>query len=95
MISGIEGQVLAAVISAELEFSLFPGLVELVQILLDIEEIKMTVEPGRMFAGVANTTHHYVEARAIADQVPEATLRMSPKQVTDAYPDRWRELLAF
>ena len=33
--------------------------------------------------------------RAIADQVPEATLRMSPKQVTDAYPDRWRELLAF
>jgi len=33
VISGIEGQVLAVVISAELEFSLFPGLVELIPIL--------------------------------------------------------------
>jgi hypothetical protein len=47
----------------------------------------------RMFAGVANVTHHYDEGRAIADQVPLATLRMTPAQVADAYPARWRELL--
>ena len=45
------------------------------------------------FAGVANVVHHYAEARAIADQVPEATLRMTPQQVADAYPAGWRELV--
>ena len=47
----------------------------------------------RLFEGVSNTLHHYDEARALADMVPEATLRMTPAQVTAAYPGRWRELL--
>jgi hypothetical protein len=46
-----------------------------------------------MFAGVANVVHHYAEARAIADMVPESTLRMQPAAVTEAYSARWRELL--
>lgn len=47
----------------------------------------------RMFAGVANVVHHYAEGRAIVDQVPDATLRMTPAQVEAAYPARWQELL--
>ena len=38
--------------------------------------------------------HHYAELRAIADSVPEAALRMSPKQVADAHRQDWRSLLA-
>lgn len=44
------------------------------------------------FEGVANAVHHYFEGRAIAQGVPEATLRMTPKQVDALYPMRWREL---
>jgi hypothetical protein len=44
------------------------------------------------FAGVANTAHHYEQGRALVDQVPEATLRMTPQQVSTAYPGRWRDL---
>jgi len=44
------------------------------------------------FAGVGNP-HHYREARAIADSVPESTLRMSPAQVSSVYPGQWRSLL--
>lgn len=47
----------------------------------------------RMFAGVANVIHHYAAGRAIVDQVPEATLRMTPAEVGAAYPSRWQELL--
>lgn len=46
----------------------------------------------QLFEGVGNVNHHYAEARAIADLVPEATLRMTPEQVRAAYPARWREL---
>jgi hypothetical protein len=48
---------------------------------------------ARLFEGVSNTLHHYDEARALVDMVPEATLRMSPAQVEAAYPGRWKELL--
>ena len=48
---------------------------------------------ARLFEGVSNTLHHYDEARALVDMVPEATLRMSPAQVGAAYPGRWKELL--
>ena len=48
----------------------------------------------RLFEGVSNTLHHYDEARALADMVPEATLRMTPAQVAAAYPGRWKELLS-
>jgi len=37
--------------------------------------------------------HHYTELRALADMVPEATLRMTPADVQSAYPQRWRELV--
>jgi hypothetical protein len=45
------------------------------------------------FEGVADTTQHYEELRAIVDAVPEATLRMSPAQVSSSYPGAWRALL--
>ena len=37
--------------------------------------------------------HDYETQRTIVDQVPEATLRMTPAEVAAAYPERWRELL--
>ncbi len=46
----------------------------------------------QMFANVGHG-HHYAEARAIADAVPEPTLRMTPAEIVGAYPLRWRELL--
>lgn len=46
-----------------------------------------------MFEGLRHHGHHYLEARAVADMPPEQTLRMTPQQVTDAYPADWRELL--
>ena len=44
------------------------------------------------FEGLADVAHHYESARALVDQVPDDTLRMTPAQVTAAYPGRWREL---
>ena len=46
-----------------------------------------------LFEGVRQVTHHYADARAIADRVPEATLRQTHQQVLAAYPAGWRELL--
>ncbi len=46
-----------------------------------------------MFEGLRLVDHHYAEARAVADLVPEATLRMTPAAVTAAYPGEWRRLL--
>jgi hypothetical protein len=37
--------------------------------------------------------HHYAELRRIVDLVPEATLRMTPAQVTEAHRADWRGLL--
>ena len=48
---------------------------------------------GEMFEGLRLVEHHYAEARAVADSVPEATLRMSPDAVASAYPGEWRSLL--
>jgi len=47
----------------------------------------------RLFEGVSNQLHHYDEARALVDMVPEATLRMTPAEVEAAYPERWKELV--
>ena len=44
------------------------------------------------FEEVANS-HHYVEQRAIADVVPDSTLRLSPAEVTRRHGDGWRDLL--
>jgi len=43
------------------------------------------------FEGLANP-HHYVEARALVDLVPESTLRLTPDQVL-ARRAEWRTLL--
>ena len=45
-----------------------------------------------LFEGLAKVTHHYAESRVVADLVPEATLRMTPQQVTSAYPAQWKAL---
>jgi hypothetical protein len=45
------------------------------------------------FEGVRHVGHHYAEARAIADEVPEATLGKPHQQVVSEYPSAWRELL--
>jgi hypothetical protein len=47
----------------------------------------------RMFEGLRLVAHHYMEARAVADQPPDATLQMTPAAVAEAYPERWRELI--
>lgn len=46
----------------------------------------------KLFAGVGHG-HHYSEARAIVDMVPVDTLRMTPQQVSAAYPSQWRQLI--
>jgi len=46
---------------------------------------------AELFDGVGNV-HHYKEGRAIADLVPEATLRMTPAAVAAASPVAWRTL---
>ena len=46
---------------------------------------------SELFKGV-HSVHHYDEGRLIADLVPEATLRMTPAQVSAAYPTSWRQL---
>ena len=46
-----------------------------------------------LFEGLRHVGHHYAEARRVVDQVPVETLRMTPTQVSDAYPSDWRSLL--
>jgi hypothetical protein len=46
-----------------------------------------------MFEGLRQIGHHYMEARAVADLPPDATLRMTPAQVAEAYPTDWRTLV--
>ena len=46
-----------------------------------------------LFEGLRHVGHHSTEARAIVDQVPAETLRMTPAQVEARYPADWRDLL--
>jgi len=46
-----------------------------------------------LFEGLRFTSHHYAEARAVVDMVPESTLRMTPTEVAGAYPGDWRALV--
>jgi hypothetical protein len=48
-----------------------------------------------LFEGVHNAAHHYAEGRAIADMVPEATLRLSHTEAAARMPGAWRELTGF
>jgi hypothetical protein len=41
----------------------------------------------------ASVAHHYNDQRAITDQVPEATLRLTHGEVARRYPAEWRTLL--
>lgn len=45
------------------------------------------------FAGLAHGAHSYEQARALVDDVPEATLRSTPAQVASRYPAAWRDLV--
>jgi hypothetical protein len=48
-----------------------------------------------LFSGVGNAVHHYKEGRAIADLVPESTLRLSPEQVAAQFATSWRQLTGY
>jgi hypothetical protein len=54
----------------------------------------LVAERTKRFEGVRHTAHHYPELRAIADAVPEATLRLSPAEVASRHATDWRSLLA-
>lgn len=47
-----------------------------------------------LFIGVGNV-HHYKEGRALADMVPESTLRMTPDQVAARFVSEWRVLTGY
>ena len=55
---------------------------------------ELLAERTRRFEGVRLTAHHYPELRAVADAVPEATLRLAPSEVAAAYAADWRAQLA-
>lgn len=46
-----------------------------------------------LFEGVHHTAHHYPELRAVADAVPEATLRLTPAELADRHRSDWSSLL--
>jgi hypothetical protein len=48
---------------------------------------------ARLFAGVANVVHHYVEAREIVDMVPQSTIIMTPEMIKKSMPNSWRALV--
>ena len=47
-----------------------------------------------LFVGVGHV-HHYKEGRAIADMVPESTLRMTPEAVASGFVTNWRTLTGY
>jgi hypothetical protein len=63
--------------------------------LLDVvAPAELVRERQERFEAVRFTAHHYPELRAVADAVPEATLRLTPEQVAERHSDDWRSLLA-
>ena len=53
---------------------------------------ELVAERRHRFDGVSHG-HHFTELRALADMVPEATLRMTPQQVQAAGSAHWRTLV--
>lgn len=51
------------------------------------------VERRRALFATVGEPAHYAERRAIADSIPEATLRMTPAEVAAASPRDWRRLV--
>lgn len=47
-----------------------------------------------LFIGVGHV-HHYKQGRALADMVPESTLRMTPDQVLNLFVSQWRVLTGY
>jgi len=47
----------------------------------------------KMFDGLRHISHHYAEARVVADLPPDATMRMSPDEVSTSYPADWQVLV--
>ena len=54
---------------------------------------KLVALRSKLFTEVSNP-HHYRELRAVADAVPEATLRLTPAEVTRRHGEDWGSLLA-
>jgi hypothetical protein len=55
----------------------------------------LVVVRKELFVGVGNPVHHYKEGRAIADMVPESTLRMTPDAVAAQFATSWRSLTGY
>ena len=53
---------------------------------------ELVSERRQLFSGVADVNHHYTEARAIVDLVPDSTLEATVAQVVSVYPAQWRQL---
>ncbi len=47
---------------------------------------------AELFSGLDNTLHHYAQGRALADSIPESTLRLSVQQAVAQMPESWRSL---
>lgn len=54
----------------------------------------LVAERSKRFEGVHHTAHHYPELRAVADAVPEGTLRLTPAEAASAHAADWRSLLS-
>jgi hypothetical protein len=55
---------------------------------------ELVAERTKRFEGVHLTAHHYPELRAVADSVPESTLRLTPAEVASRHAADWRSLLS-
>lgn len=55
---------------------------------------ELVAERTTRFEGVHLTAHHYPELRAVADAVPESTLRLSPAEAASGHAADWRSLLS-
>lgn len=55
---------------------------------------ELVAERTRRFEGVHHTAHHYPALRAVADAVPESTLRRTPADLAAAHAADWRSLLS-
>ena len=54
---------------------------------------ELITQRRRRFEGVHHLAHHYPELRAVADAVPESTLRLAPAEVTERHRADWASLL--
>ena len=72
-------------VDLDLAFAVF-GFTGSVEVPPELRELR-----GNLFEAAG---HHYDLQRAIADAVPDETLRMTPQQVKDAILGGWRKLLA-